>query len=361
MQTRLVLDDVRKVLELDKDNMLKIMEDFPQQCEEAVKIARDVDLGPLSFMRPQDISSVVFLGMGASGITGDIIQAALGPDMQVPIFVNKGYELPMFVDNTSLVFAISYSGETEETLTTFEECLKRGIQPVVISTGGTLLNRAKELGLANIVVPSGYQPRAAVGFLVFPALAVIEKLHLVESKRLEIEATLDMLKAQATSIAGDVPTAENPAKQLAEKLYGRVPVIYGAEGLTAVAAMRFKEEINENAKVPAFYNSFPELNHNEIVGWELLKNVSESFALVVIRETDEYIRIKKRIDITLSLIKENFGEVAEMRGNGESKLARVLSLIHLGDTTSVYLALLNGIDPSPVNKIKALKEGLKET
>lgn len=354
------LGKTEELARVDTSNMVGVLERFPEQCEQAVKLASEFDLGSL----PENIesefpSAVIFLGMGASGIGGDIVKAVSEPELACPVLVNKGYALPQVVDSSSLVFAVSYSGETEETLTVFEECVRLGAQIIAVTSGGRLLARARELGLPVLEVPTGYQPRVAVGLLGFPLLLILKRLGLVTTD--ESAEAVHVLKDLAVRLKRDVPVADNPAKLLAERLYRKLPVVYGSDGVAAVAAYRFKCELNENSKSPAFHGTFPELDHNEIVGWEMLEDVTQRFALVILRSRDEHERVARRIEVTVDLIRDHLADVIEVWSEGSSRLAQLFSLIYLGDFASVYLALLYGIDPTPVERIRMLKESLKQS
>jgi len=353
------LDDVKLIESIDTGRMLDATSSFADQCAEAESIAAAADLK--SYIdAAAGISSVVTLGMGGSGIGGDVAKAMFENEIFVPVTVNKGYDLPAFVGGDTVVVAVSYSGETEETLATFEAALAADARIVVITSGGTIGEKAARLGLPVVEVPAGLQPRAALGYLALPVLVVLRRMGLAPDGRGDIAEAITLLENLNKQYAADIPTDENPAKQLADELQGVVPVIYGSEGLPAVAALRWKCQLNENAKVPAFWHAFPELNHNEIVGWQELADITDRFQVVVLRDADENERVKARIEFTLPLIEGNLGGITQVRSEGKSRLARVMSLVYLGDFASVYLAILNGVDPTPVARIQELKRKLKE-
>ncbi|MDO8886582.1 bifunctional phosphoglucose/phosphomannose isomerase [Candidatus Oleimmundimicrobium sp.] len=348
------LDDIKAIKKIDKKNMLGALELFPEQCEEAEKIARKTRLSVL-FKKPR---SIIILGMGGSGISGDIVKAILSEELDIPIFVNKDYKLPKFANKNSLFLAVSYSGNTEETLSAFEQAVSLGAFVISITSGGELAKKARNSNLPVMTIPGGLQPRAALGYLLIPIFVVLEKLGLIKSKVDEIKNTVDSLKQTRETLSPGNPLNKNLAKQLAERLVGKIPVVYGSCGITGVAALRWKCQFNENSKVPAFYNIFPELNHNETVGWELLKDITERFFLIIFKDDQDHPQVKKRIDITKSLIQEHFDSVFETWTKGESKLERIFSIIYLGDFVSTYLAVAEGIDPSPVERISLLKKEL---
>jgi glucose/mannose-6-phosphate isomerase len=355
-----VLDDIKKAKLIDSANMLKVVEDFPAQCEEAIRLGKTVALNGLEGIVSK-INSIVVLGMGGSGISGDIIRALFDDDLKVPFLVNKNYGVPKFVSADTLVFAVSYSGDTEETLSGFDQAVERNCKVIGITTGGKLAEKAESKGLPVVRIPSGIQPRSALGYLFFPLLVILARLGFIPEKDIEIEETIGLLRAKSENYGYDSPLDKNSAKALAARLYCTLPVVYGFSGLTDTVAFRWKCQFNENSKIPSFWHVFPELNHNETVSWEFLEEITKNFSLILLRDKDEPQRLKKRIDITKDLIEKKFGGVETVWAEGKSKLAKMLSLIYLGDFVSVYLALLYGVDPSPVERISVLKKRLAES
>ncbi|MFA5866552.1 MAG: bifunctional phosphoglucose/phosphomannose isomerase [Actinomycetota bacterium] len=350
------LNDPETIKSIDISDMLGVIGAFPAQCREAVSLAESFDFGKLS----GDVSSIVTLGMGGSGIGGDIVKALLEPKSKVPVNVCKGYSLPAFVGPDTLVFAISYSGGTEETLTTLQRAADVGSKIIAVTSDGSLEKEAKKRGFPVIKVPGGLQPRAALGYLSLTVVVVLEKLGFIEDVRADIEETLGILEMMSEHMSPDSPAGNNIAKQLAGRLYEKMPVVYGSEGTPAVAALRWKCQFNENSKVPAFWHQFPELNHNEIVGWQELGEVAKRCCLITLRSPGENPRTRKRVEISLPLLEGVVGESLQVWSEGDSELARLYSLIYLGDFTSVYLAILNGVDPTPVERIQLLKKKLRE-
>lgn len=343
---------------VDRSNMLALLEEFPSQCRQAIEIGR---LAASHLIIDLDhISNLMILGMGGSGITGDVIRVLLADQLELPILVNKSYTLPACIGKDSLVFAVSYSGDTEETLAAATGALSRGAQLIGVSSGGKLERLTGEKDLSLIKIPAGLQPRAAIGYLTLPILISLNYLGLALKFDEECEELTAMLDGLQLKWRAGLPTADNEAKQLAEKMYGNIPLVYGGDGLSGLAALRWKCQFNENSKVPAFWNQFPELNHNEIAGWEKLADVSRRFYLVNLRDLEEHPQVAKRFKVTGELIGDRFAGTAEFISEGESRLARFFSLVYLGDFTSVYLAILNGIDPTPVDRIQLLKAKLVE-
>jgi glucose/mannose-6-phosphate isomerase len=353
------LDDPKYIKSIDLAGMLGVVESFADQLRGAFAAAESADLKHLALPGAVGaISSIVTLGMGGSGIGSDVVKSLFEDSLAVPFIVNKGYSLPAFVDAGTLVVAVSYSGETEETLETFEKAVEAGANILVITGGGRILARSKELDLPMMIVPAGLQPRAAIGYLGFGLAALLNRIGCVDIDSGDFLEAVESAEKTAAACGGTVSSEENPAKQLAAAITGRMPVIYGSEGITAAAALRWKSQINENSKTPAFWNIFPELNHNEIVGWQELGDLTKNFFLIILRDSGERDRVAKRIEITVPLIENNLGAFAEAYSAGSSKMARLVSLVCFGDFVSVYLALISGVDPTPVESIRKLKIAL---
>lgn len=348
------LNDLESIKRVDKENLLEAVEKLPQQCEEASSIAQKAPV-----VKPAQITAVAVLGMGGSGIGGDMVRALLEAELSVPITVVKGYQLPAYIGKETLVFAVSYSGETEETLSSFEEAIKRKAHIVAVTSNGELKKRALEENIPLIEVPAGYQPRAALGYLFLPILVYLARIGLAQDRTDQIKEAISVLRSESSRFARGVPVGQNDAKRLALELYGKIPVIYGSEGISAAAALRWKTQFNENAKTVAFSHIFPELDHNEIMGWQIPEKATHLFELIVLRHLGEHEQISKRIKATLELIKDHIYGATEIWAEGKSPLANLLSLIYIGDFTSIYLALLYEVDPTPVERIRLLKEKLK--
>ncbi len=350
-----VLDNLDRIKEIDKNGMLEVEEKFYLQLLDAREIAGRADLEKI---KGKNFSGIALLGMGGSGFAGDIIKALIKDDINIPVEIVKGYNLPSFIKNGWLVVSISYSGNTEETISATDKALERGCEVLIVCSGGKLENIARSNNKTIIKIPAGVQPRGAIGYLFFPAYLALDYLNIINIHSRDIEEALDLIKEKASLYKREIGIDKNPAKKLALKISSYLPIIYGTEGLLAAVAYRLKCEFNENSKTPCWWNEFPELNHNETVGWERLKETTRKFILLVLREKEEGIRIKTRIEVTLNLIKENVCEIVEVPVEGKSKLAKALSTMYLGDVASVYLALLSGIDPGPVEKIESLKAEL---
>ena len=348
------LDNRQAMAALDRSDMLGHISGFHEQCRTAV------DIGRLSRLAvdADRVENIVVLGMGGSGISGDVAKALFDSHCRVPILVTRRYRLPAFVGEKTLTIAVSYSGNTEETLSALDEAVARRSQIVVISSGGRISEVASRGRAGLIKIPAGLQPRAALGYLSIPLLILFEKLQLVGSLAAALDEMVALVEGLGQRYGPDAPESVNPAKQLARKLVGKMPVIYGTAPITALAAFRFKCQVNENAKCPGAWNILPELDHNELAGWQQLKDVSRYFYLIWLRDAEEHDQTKKRVEATTDLIVDQFAGVGEYWAVGASPAARLFSLISLADFTTAYLALLNGLDPSPVERIEQLKRRL---
>ena len=348
------LDNVTAVREMDPDNMLDRIAELPQQCRDAWLAAQELDVPG----DHGDIEQVVVLGMGGSAIGGALLKGLVEDDCTVPISVVRGYELPAFVEGAdTLVVASSYSGNTEETLSSFRKALERGAKATAITTGGKLGDLAAEHDLPIVTFEYDAQPRAALGFSFTLLLGLFTHLGLVRDFSDDVEEAAAVMEAWQEEIALAVPTEENEAKQLARSLAGRLPVVYGAGFLTA-AANRWKTQFNENAKHWAFFEQLPELNHNAVVGFGLPEVVRENAVVLMLRSNHDHPRVQVRWDVTEELLEREGVDVETVEGRGESALAQMLSVIHFGDYVSYYLTMLNGVDPTPVETIAFLKRRL---
>jgi glucose/mannose-6-phosphate isomerase len=356
------LDDLGFVHEIDPAGFLGSVETLADQVRDGARLGRQATGLPDG----SGFLGVAILGLGGSGISGDICRAVLGGSSPVFLQTVKGYALPAWVGPTTLVFAVSYSGDTEETLEAFEAALRRKARVMAVASGGRLLSRAANFGLPTIQVPGGLQPRAAIGYLAMPLLVVCERLGLGPDMASSIAESARLLEARATEYGREAPVSANAAKRLALQLLDVAPLIYGSDGPAEVAAYRWKCELNEVAKVPAVCNVFPELNHNEVVGWgpdpgrpgDPRDGEGAKPGLIVLRHDGEHPRIARRIEVTLSMLGSRFSLVEQVRALGSSVLARLLDLCYLGDFTSTYLALARGVDPTPVEVIERLKQSL---
>lgn len=352
------LNDTEALAKIDSEDVLGAVEDLAVQLEEAWRVGSAATGLP----DPDGIDSIVVLGMGGSGVSGDVMQSVVEPRLPIPVRVIKGYgPLPEWVGRNTLVFAVSYSGSTEETVAAMRDAHQKGARLVAISSGGPIAELAVEFGCAHVAIPSGLQPRASLGYLTMPILAVLETLGFLAGMGEDVAEASAVISELERACHRDQPTHRNPAKDLAHRLLHKVPLVYGSAGLTGVAAMRFKCDLNEYGKIPAFWNEFPELNHNEIVGWTGMTDLSkERFVVVYLRDTEEHERVALRYDITKQLISDSASEIVEIRAQGVSPLARVMSLVFVTQLAAIYVGLQYEVDPGPVEIIQRLKAELAE-
>jgi glucose/mannose-6-phosphate isomerase len=350
------LDEPDATDELDSVGILAVVENLADQVRDAWDLARSAVELPLG----TGIDSILVLGMGGSGVSGDVVRAILESRVAIPVSVLKSYDpIPAWVGRNTLVFAVSYSGGTEETVAAFEQVHGRGSRIVSISSGGRLEELAADLGLAHVAIRPELQPRAALGYLVVPIFAVLEEMGLVPALQDDVNEAVTVLESLRARCERSVPLTDNPSKQLARRLENKIPIVYGGHGLASVAAYRFKCDLNEYAKTPAFWNELPEMNHNEIQGWTALKEqTSQTFAAVFLRDPGEHPRVAKRFDISKRLLRDSVADVVEIGSEGKSSLARLLSLVFITQMAAIYLGLAYGVDPGPVPVLEALKQEL---
>jgi glucose/mannose-6-phosphate isomerase len=347
-----VLDDTGKIRKIDKSDMLSFCVDSAEHYREAAKNTEKISL---NYSKPENI---IVAGMGGSAIGGELLKDWARDTMQVPIEVSRAYSLPAYANEKSLVFIMSYSGETEETLSSFLDAVKRKCMVFCVSSGGSLLEFAERLDVPYLRVPSGFPPRAALPYLFMSLLKSLEKMKIAPSVSEDLSEAITLLARINRENAPETPEKDNFAKTLASEINGAVPVVYGF-GVFRGVAQRFKQQFNENSKVPSKWEYFSELNHNEVVGWERAGGLAECFSVIFVRDENEPSEIRNRIEITKTLMPAG-SKLFEVWSQGKSALARMLSAVCIGDFTSVYLAVLRGVDPTPVNTIAVLKEKLKE-
>ena len=309
-------------------------------------------------LEPADApGGLIVAGMGGSGIGGRLAIAALGARARRPISVTAGYALPPWATSESTVLCTSYSGTTDETLACYDAAGELGARRIVATTGGQLAERARRDGVPVVPIPGGFQPRAAVGYLMVVALEVAALCGAGPSLRAEVEAAAALAGELAAQWRPDGPGEAEP-KRLARALDGCVPVIAGAE-LTGPVAYRWKTQLNENAKLPAFAGELPEIDHNEIVGWRASPEYGR-FALILLDDPETDPRTRRRIPLTAELAADGAGAVEVVCTQGTTRTERVVSLVLLGDLVSLYAAVLRGADPVEIDALETLKARLAE-
>jgi glucose/mannose-6-phosphate isomerase len=304
-------------------------------------------------LEPADApGGLVIAGMGGSAIGGALARAALGDGASRPIVIARDYGLPAWTTPDTTVLCASYSGNTEETLAAYEAAGALGARRIVATTGGRLADAARAEGVPVIPLPGGFQPRAAVGYSLVVALEVAGLCGAGQRLHCDVDVAAAHAERLVANWGPDAPD-DSLAKELARGLHGTIPQVAGA-GLTAPIAYRWKTQINENAKTPCFAHELPELDHNEIVGWEGASALGR-FSAVFLDDSDLHPRVRQRIELTRGLIAADAAATYRIETIGENRIERLVSLVLLGDLVSLYLAVLRGVDPSPVQAIERLK------
>lgn len=348
-----VLDDVKGIKKIDKSDMMRLIMDFPGQCRDAFEIGKSFSV-PQSYLN-RVYKNIVFSGLGGSAIGADLLRSYLCGEIKIPIFVSRDYTLPNFVDQDTLFFACSYSGDTEETLSSYAEAKRRGATILAVSSGGKLEVLVKQDNVPFLSIPKGYPPRAALGYAFFPWLAVLRTFGFISDKSSDVEdAVSNMEDIRDKSLNPVIKTAKNPAKKLAESLKGKYAIIYAANKHFDSVITRFRGQMAENSKSLSSTHVFPEMNHNETVGWENPRKLLKDFVVLFLRDESEHPRVAKRMQITAGIIRKK-SKVIEIPSKGRSLLSRMFYLIYTGDFTSYYLAILNRRDPTPVEMVTYLK------
>lgn len=344
---------------IDPQDMLGAILGLPEQVDNAKRIALGASFAALDGKK---FSSLVIAGLGGSAIGGDFLRAGYETTLSLPVTVVRDYHLPGYVNDGTLVFATSNSGDTEETLACYEAARKAKAGIVAFSTGGKLARIAQADGVPCVTFPGGLQPRAALGYSFIPLIVASARLGLLPEVLLdEVDEASAVLREVRNECNPDAPFQKNPAKTLASAWLGKLPVIYGSQGERGVAAYRWKTQINENAKAYAVSNVFPELNHNETVGWSGTHGqggVEKNLAVTILRDDREPTKIRRRVDLTKEIISKAAASINDVWAQGESTLSRMLSLVYVGDFASFYLAIAYGEDPTPVRVIDRLKAEL---
>lgn len=361
MREASVLDRVDEMASVDRSGMLDASMRIAEHCRDAarrageVEIPREVRVSGRPTIRYGRPRRVVVAGMGGSAIGGEFLRDWLRHRVPVPVEVCRDYALPAYAGRGDLVFAVSYSGNTEETLSALLDAVRRGCMIIAVTSGGHLQSFAEGLRIPCLRVPAGVPaPRVAIPYLFFPLPVLLEKAGVPLGVEGEMEEAVRVLEALMGETAPQTPTAENPSKRLAVELVGTVPLVYGFRQYGAVAH-RLKTQFNENSKVPAWHDAFPELDHNEVVGWEAPEALTKAFSVVLLRDRGEPPEIRRRIEATRRLALHKARRVLEVHARGEGTLAKMLSLMHIGDLASIYLAILRGVDPTPTETINSLK------
>lgn len=349
------LNDVAKVRQIDSMDSLITTEKYDIQFEEGLKIAE-------SFKIEKSIRifhELIILGTGGgSSVAAGLLRSYLFDELHIPVIINQGYDIPAFIDEDSLVFVISHSGNTEETLSAFEQAKSSGAQMIAITAGGRLEEKCPENQIPCLIVPPDIgHPRRDLGYIYIPLLVILSKLGLISDKSAEIQELIGMFSKLKQQYGADVPVEDNLAKQIAVELYGYIPLIYGSSDYYDSVAWRIKNQFGENSKLMAFYNNIPNLHHDEAVGWEMPEDLISKFYLILLRDEElDTPRIKKRKDITAEMLSSRMGKVREVYAQGQSRLCRMFSLVYLGDFITLYAPIYRGVNPTPVDIVNIFKK-----
>jgi glucose/mannose-6-phosphate isomerase len=347
----------RKTLaKYDKQNMYSVLYDFPIQICNAVDIASKVTVGKI---KTAAVNNVIINGLGGSAIGGDLIRSYTAKEIKVPVYINRNYTLPAFAKKDTLAIISSYSGNTEETVTAFKDALAKKCQIICITSGGTVEKLAKKHGCLLIKIPGGLQPRCALGYSFFTLLILFAKLKFISDKSEEINDVIINLE-QALTEYTNLEFDSNEALRIAAMLKDKLPVIYSSVDVLDIVNLRWRGQISENAKILAYGNLYPEMNHNELVGWKLNEEILKKILVVYLEDKDDNARIKMRMKITEKVYKKYAANILHLNSDCKSGLARIFDLIYLGDWVSYYLAILNEVNPTPVDAISYLKNELEK-
>lgn len=339
------------VKKYDPENQFEVLKNSYQHIEYAKNNKYDLEKIDTS-----KIKNIIVTGLGGSAISGDLMLNFLQNEIALPLQVNRNYSLPNYVDESTLLLASSYSGNTEETISVLNEALKRKCQIICLTTGGTIKEIADREKLPTVLLQKGFQPRYSLGLSFFSLLKVLQTLRLVTTSQEIFDKTILLWKKRGEEFSSE----NNYPFQVAEKLVGFLPVIYSTADLTSAVGNRFKCQINENSKMHAFHNAFPELNHNEIIGWETYDERVAKLKAIFIEETTTHPQIKKRFAITSELLTKAGVEIISLSSGETLFQERLLDLIYLTDWISYYLAIQRGKDPSEIDYIHLLKKRLAE-
>lgn len=350
------LDDVQQMNGSDPSGMLAMIAGLPEQIARAAE-ARAALHQHAGAAQPRARRAVLVCGMGGSAIGGDVA-AVWAAAHGVRLAVHRGYGLPAGITPDDLLVFSSYSGDTEETLSAFDAATAHGAARRCIATGGTLARRAAAAGAPYLAMPGGLQPRAALGHSLVALLTQLHHAGVLPDPVPDLERATAWLRHLAADYGPQAKEATNPAKQLARAWHGMLPVLYTGPGLAAPVGVRWRGQINENAKSLAIASVLPELDHNEIMGWSALPELRRATALVFVRDRDDPAAIAVRMQVTAEILTPRAGRVLWIDTPGDTLLERLLGAVWLGDWASLYLAFLNGVDPTPVAEIQELKRRL---
>lgn len=309
----------------------------------------------ISGINVSELSNIIISGLGGSAISADLIKNFLSDEISVPVIVNRNYNLSKFADKNTLFIASSYSGNTEETISSLNQAINIGCKIVCITTGGAVEEIAKSKNIPYVILKKGFQPRYALGLSFFSLLKVFQEMKLIIDQTVIVNKILSLWRKEGLEFSKD----GNQAYRIAESLVGFIPVIYSVADSTNAVGYRFKCQLNENSKLHAFHHEIPEMNHNEIIGWESFQEKNFRAKIINIFDESYHPQIKKRFEILSDIFSKSGAETITLRSDEPDHKIRLLSLIYVCDWISYYLGILRGFDPSEINNIHTLKDRLK--
>ncbi len=341
---------------VDKSNFIEFLENFPNQISTCFENLHNLEMN----LDTSRIQNIIFSGMGGSAIAGDLVAEYLFDQLPVPMNVLRGYEIPASCSENTLVIASSYSGDTEETLSAVSRATETGAQIIGITSGGQLTRMCNEKGWPLISMPKGFPPRQAFGYSFFSILFVMRSLGFAKVDDADLNETVNLVKAMVERNHYQKATGKILSQEVARRIHGKIPVIYSTAPYLRSLSRRWQNQFHENGKSIAFSNVLPELNHNEIVGWEMEHPALKDFIIIVIEDPEINKRNQARLNLTKEIIKDRGIEVLEIYSQGQSRLQRLISLVAMGDWISYYLAIDYKKDPMEILNIDFLKNELKK-
>lgn len=345
--------DLEHIQTIDSQNMRELLVNFPEQWQEAMDITDELDLT----IDQDRINKICFAGMGGSAIGADLIRAYSYKTCPFPVQVVRHYEIPNWVDEQTLFIACSFSGNTEETLTALTAARNSGAQAIGVTSGGELMLKAAKEGFDYIKIPGGMPPRAALGYSFVPLYRIFQHLGFLDEGDTALKETAAFLSEQNELLSDP---EDNEALALAEELNDTLPIFYSDATMLEPVNLRWRGQFAENAKTLSYGNTLPEMNHNEIVGWERIVHLTGRLSVVMLKDKNDNPRVQRRMEIVEELVEDQTASMHVLKTRGETRLARMFSLIQIADWTSFYLAVLNDVDPTPIAKIDLLKSKLAE-
>jgi glucose/mannose-6-phosphate isomerase len=337
------------VSKYDLQNQFKVLIDTYTQIEYAWDNKFD-----LSKIKNEKINSILISGLGGSAISAGLMKNFLRKDLNIPFIVNRNYFLPEFVNEETLVIISSYSGNTEETYSVLQQAIERNCMIACITTGGKIESLAVEKNITVVKVLKGYQPRYSLGLSFFTLLKILQELQIVSNHDEVVQKIISLWKDKGIEYSKD----GNAACNYAEKIIGFIPVIYSADDITSAAGYRFKCQFNENSKLHAFQNVIPELNHNELIGWETFSEKQMNAKLINILDKEYHPQVAKRFKITSQLASVNKVEIINLESSENDFKVRLMDIVYLCDWITYYTAILRHFDPSEIRNIDTMKERL---